>query len=617
MVPVRALRCPGCNRPLAAAPARPPRSLARVLLLLALGAVAVAGVAVAVRPEIRTAIQSRAISARWDLGFEPLGAALPPARPASAPAPALPATLSAREIASGLDGVRDVAFLLDGRHLVSAGYGDYSVRVWDAARGEEVQGIRTHHRPEAVLSLPNGEVLVLDVYGLLRRFRPHPSGRLSWSRVASLEDGQGRQVALDPSGTLLAVTTVRSFAEKEASSTMAILRAHDLSVLRRVTVPLALRRPAFSASSRLLAAGSTGNTFVVWDLATGKAWLEVVPRVDARSDVGSVAFSPDERLLATGHMDSSITVWEVEARRLRHNFFVPDSSTWKVAFSPAGDLLVTAEQDGSIRLWDPVTAQPRGMLRGHQKGTRGVAFARDGRMASFAEDGRIVLWQAEGAPAGREGAPAPAASGTSEPSPTEILRLWMKIEAMEGVPPEQRQALRAALDRLPGMPPEERAALLAAMVALTSLDEMAREMGQALAGGLAPGGDDEALVEWHLAFVPEAAPLVHGLRALAGPADAAVWEKVFSRGARAQVEADGWTRAREGMQRLWQEQLGGATPGRLHVAFAGGPDRGVLHVTPAPRSLDRAPIPLSVSVPEIPVVREDDEWRIDAGPGGP
>jgi DNA-binding beta-propeller fold protein YncE len=294
---------------------------------------------------------------------------------------------TAKEAASGLESsVADVAYTTDGRFLLTAGYGDFTVRLWDGDDGRQLQLIRMKHRPRDVAVTPDGQsVVVGDVYAHLTIFPLHSSGHLGWSRMKKLESSDIWGLAISPGGQLLVVTSW--------DKTMVILDPEDLSVVHQLTLSAPPRRPIFSPSGELLAVGTHHNTFLLWDLISGKGSIYTVPRANRLSDVGSVAFSPEGKYLATGHMDSTITIWDVQRRRLLHNFFVRQVSTYDVAFSPGGDVLATAGQDGAIRLWEPATRKRRAVLKGHTKAATRLAFHPHGkRLVSVGEDGRILFW---------------------------------------------------------------------------------------------------------------------------------------------------------------------------------------------------------------------------------
>jgi WD40 repeat protein len=264
--------------------------------------------------------------------------------------------------------------------------GDFTVRLWDGDDGRQLQLIRMKHRPRDVAVTPDGQsVVVGDVYAHLTIFPLHSSGHLGWSRMKKLESSDIWGLAISPGGQLLVVTSW--------DKTMVILDPEDLSVVHQLTLSAPPRRPIFSPSGELLAVGTHHNTFLLWDLTSGKGSTYTVPRANRLSDVGSVAFSPEGKYLATGHMDSTITIWDVQRRRLLHNFFVRQVSTYDVAFSPGGDVLATAGQDGAIRLWEPATRKRRAVLKGHTKAATRLAFHPHGkRLVSVGEDGRILFW---------------------------------------------------------------------------------------------------------------------------------------------------------------------------------------------------------------------------------
>ena len=612
-----------------AQPARAPagwRTRPRIVALLACGALAVSAAWLTRerwRPALRSLV-SPGETARMASGpsFDPLPLPLTKPTPSRAEAPPPVSQTApqsrplpvAREIASGLQDVHDLAFSPDERFIITAGYGDNSVRVFDLAGAGEVQGIRTHRRPTAIVVEPGtGRVLVADVYGFLR-VHLWRAGRLSWSRIHAREGTLGREIAISPDGGLLATTPW----ESTERSDLVLLATRDFSVLRRTGVQEALRRPAFSPSGRHLAAGSAGNSFMVWDLSTGLGTRYQVPRVDPKSDVGSVAFSPDDRLLATGHMDSSITVWDLERGRLLHNFYVPQAATWCVAFDPTGGVLATAQADGTIHLWDPGTARSLGVLRGHKGGVTDIRFDRSGsRMASVSEDDRLLVWERPVSAAAPAAAAPPAASAPAtspeQMTTADILPLLAKVRGMESIPQAQRKALGEAADRLDTMSEEQRVAFVAALVLIASTDELQAALQHAMfswdPGGPAVEDSDQESLAWNLGYLPEAEPLASGLRALDAD-DVRRFREIFSRRAAQGYESD-WEGAFRFYQSRWREALHGAGLRQIHVGFLGSADTGTLLIPEPVHPLPREAVEGSVPFAEVPVVLEEGRWKID------
>jgi WD40 repeat protein len=58
-----------------------------------------------------------------------------------------------------------------------------------------------------------------------------------------------------------------------------------------------------------------------------------------------------------------------------------------VAFSPDGAILASGALDGAINLWQVSDGKLLKTLKGHTDNVMGVAFTKDGRLASVSSDG--------------------------------------------------------------------------------------------------------------------------------------------------------------------------------------------------------------------------------------
>ena len=153
---------------------------------------------------------------------------------------------------------------------------------------------------------------------------------------------------------------------------------------------------AFSPDGRIVAAGDSAGTVIVWDLAD-PARLRHVLAAHAGS-VSSVAFSPDGRTLATGSFDGRVILWDLaDLTRLRQ-FLVPRAgSVFSVAFSPDGHTVAAGDSAGIVIVWDLADPARPQQLRSSQTGRAGsvfsVAFSPDGRaLATANDDGTVLLW---------------------------------------------------------------------------------------------------------------------------------------------------------------------------------------------------------------------------------
>jgi len=287
-------------------------------------------------------------------------------------------------------GVTRLAFTPNGQHLVSIGYGDNAIRVWDLESETLASEASSEHRPVDMALTPDGSrMVVADAYGWVTLW-PLEAGRIGAPDRLPENGGHLTRLAVNRDGTLAATT-----------SWDGPVCLWDLSHKRqaqRLSKKDRERGVAFSPTSPLVVSGSNENTFTVWDLESRRLGARKrvrIPKVADTSDVWSVAISPNGRYLVTGHMDASITVWDLPARKQLHNFYVRDAATRAVGFSPDGSLFATAQQDGRIHFWEPQSARRLGELRGHESAVEAIAFAPGGRylFASGGEDGRIVLWR--------------------------------------------------------------------------------------------------------------------------------------------------------------------------------------------------------------------------------
>ncbi|MCX6579743.1 MAG: hypothetical protein NT166_06110 [Candidatus Aminicenantes bacterium] len=297
----------------------------------------------------------------------------------------------AQQILNGHQGeVTNLAFTRDNRFLVSASYGDFSLRVWDPLTGQELSSAKMENRVRGMVITANGErILTADAYGNIISW-PVEEGVVGLP--TTLYRDAGDTLAVGPDGKFLVATGW----EKP----LRLWNIEDGSPVETLAEDTEIRALAFSPSGKWLAGGGKGNRYWLWNTKTWKQKSYKIDKVAKDSEVSAIDISNNDKYLATGHMDSSIVIFDLGEREELHNFYVKDASTRDVKFSPDSLLLATAQQDKAVYLWEVKTSAHMAKLSRHSEAVRCLAFSPDGTaLASGGEDRKIIIWRCGPAPA--------------------------------------------------------------------------------------------------------------------------------------------------------------------------------------------------------------------------
>jgi eukaryotic-like serine/threonine-protein kinase len=294
--------------------------------------------------------------------------------------------------------VNDLAFSRDGKRLASASH-DQTIMVWDTETRDQKIVLRGHSGPvEGVAFSPDGQRLAsasqdrtVKLWDATKQqaFILLPGLDIPTGQGVAF-CGDGQQLALKgPEGTV----TIRDAATGEA-------------VFSLPRHPGGVRSLAASRTGNCLAwvsadADPTAQKVTVWDLAFRK---EIVSIPNREKLWWGVALNPDGTRLATASGmfpladlvvgEGIVTIWNANTGKEALPPIKMKGRAWCVAFSPDGLRLAGGGDDRVVKVWDAQTGQQVHSLTGHQGMVTGVAFSRDGRLASASWDGTVKVWDA-------------------------------------------------------------------------------------------------------------------------------------------------------------------------------------------------------------------------------
>jgi RNA polymerase sigma factor (sigma-70 family) len=294
-----------------------------------------------------------------------------------------------------------LAFLADGKTLVSATDQGHALLFWEASTGRRLRTVST-----APLSIHSFALAPDRKRIAVGGFLPQEANGTIPAAVRVLDVSSGKELrtfpredrdvydsslGFTPDGRLLLSLGNGVLRVEEVATGAELLRQQ---FPRDIQPELAVSP---DGSTVAVAAGPNARKLYVWKWEAGEE-----PRQLPVGDFVArwVAFSPDGKLLAaTSDREGTVRLWDVASGQLRHRLQLPGehvSRTGEPTFTPDGKVLAVVgtvytqhDQSESIHLWDPASGRYRRRL---DPGGGRLAASPDSRLLAAGGPGGMRVW---------------------------------------------------------------------------------------------------------------------------------------------------------------------------------------------------------------------------------
>ncbi|MFH1050710.1 MAG: choice-of-anchor D domain-containing protein [bacterium] len=203
-------------------------------------------------------------------------------------------------------------------------------------------------------------------YGLIRNMEYSPDGLL-----LALASSSGHIFLINPeTGDL-----IKSFFAHDTKGT---ITASGVSSI------------CFNNDGTKLASSGNDGKIKIWDIALGKAELEI----KAGYQVESISFNPEGTMLVSGGSGKLLHLWSTETGDSIQSFVAHPTGCAAVKFSPNGSVFASGGADGKVMVWNINEPSLNNTYTGHSAKVNCLDFSRDStRLISGSTDRTVRLWE--------------------------------------------------------------------------------------------------------------------------------------------------------------------------------------------------------------------------------
>ncbi|GIW80243.1 MAG: hypothetical protein KatS3mg105_2050 [Gemmatales bacterium] len=244
-----------------------------------------------------------------------------------------------RELKGHSGPVFALAFVADGRKLVSAGF-DHRLNIWNVPHGK-----------------------------LLRTFADQPQ-------------------------RLVSVVAAKRWFASGTTNGMIQIHKDETNVVRLSAHDGCVHALAASHDGELLVSCGDDGQVKTWQPAQG----EMIAHVSAtpRTPLYAVAVSPNGKMIAAGGLDGQIRIYDRDSLTLLSTLRGHSGPIFALAFSPNSQVVVSGSQNGDVILWDVEPGTERLRLVGHVTPIYRVEFYDSGRrLLTAGKKGLVIIWDME------------------------------------------------------------------------------------------------------------------------------------------------------------------------------------------------------------------------------